>query len=229
MQALRKAWASSRSFAGSVVDIVVRPSAAVEGNELPKIVEIQAYMQRLDTLVLVYHHKREKWTAKFDHLYLVFKTSVDANTFHRMWQFWDDNHFIKGNYDLRRNSDFPSVVLYLLQNEVKSIPCVTSSKEPTRFKRFAFTRIGPVGSGSGSASLPYSASLNARLNFLKNTFVDQEIDLVDLEGMVRMAREERDKCIGESVELRAQLTCYRERWERGNNVDAQGSISNSRK
>ncbi|KDN47612.1 hypothetical protein RSAG8_03402, partial [Rhizoctonia solani AG-8 WAC10335] len=99
----------SRSFTSTVVDIFIRPSTVIEGNELPGIVELQAYLRSLDSVVLVYHRKRDKKTAKFDHIYVAFRTSGDADNFFRMWLFWDDGHFMKRSYKLRRRSDLPSV------------------------------------------------------------------------------------------------------------------------
>ncbi|CAE6537166.1 unnamed protein product [Rhizoctonia solani] len=213
---------SSRSFISTIVKLSVRPSSILEENELPGIVEIQAYLHSLNTIVLAYHHKREKRIARFDHLYLVFQTSRNADDFRRMWGFWDDSHFMKGNYELQHDSDFPSVVLHLLQDEIEYISKVigpVGTEKPTRFVGFAFDRIGPIG----AKGLLSSASLEEKCNFLEETLASQEVGLSHLEEMVNEVREDLDKKLKENMELRAQLACYQEKWKQINNVDIQAS------
>ncbi|CAE7198065.1 unnamed protein product [Rhizoctonia solani] len=204
----------SRSFTSTVVDLIVKPNTVIKGNKLPSIVELYNYLRSLDCVVLAYHHKREKETAKFDHIYIVFRTSVDAANFLRMWLFWDDAHFMKVNYQIQQSPDFPtSAVLHLLQYEVEDILDKSGSsgaKEPARFIGYAFiyTTLAELQRSNSPGSL------EKQCQFLEETFANQEIHLIHLERMVKEARDDRDKRIKKNQELRAELATYEEELRR---------------
>ncbi|KAG8753193.1 hypothetical protein FRC11_007631 [Ceratobasidium sp. 423] len=200
----------SGSFRGTVVDLVVKSSAATQNGQLPAVRELISHLDDLGSVLFVYHQFQEENLAKFSHVYIVFKTHLDADGFVETWQIWDDDHPLKAEYAVQNNLDPSPMLLYYLQFQVERIPRVASSEGPRMPPRLAglgFILSGPVG--LGHSSLP--ASLREEHSFFKNMFINEEVSLVELEEMVRVVQKERDEYAKKAAELRREVEYYNEK------------------
>ncbi|KAG8708139.1 hypothetical protein FRC11_006749 [Ceratobasidium sp. 423] len=200
---------------GVIVDMFPKLSIATRDRELPMLNELRSYLSTIDSILLVYHRKREKRLTKPDHIYIVHRTHVDADAFIKGWVFLDAKKFPKTLYAVQRTEDYSDMLLNQLQGELEESKLFmrrldSGVRVPNRFRGPAFALLGP----SVSESSPLPASLK---DLSGDSFIDgASRRLVELEGELKAMKEalaraesKNDGRAGELMELEAKVRAYK--------------------
>ncbi|EUC55466.1 hypothetical protein RSOL_116480 [Rhizoctonia solani AG-3 Rhs1AP] len=233
-------------LSGMIVDMFLRPSATNHERNFPLLKELRSYLNSLDSVLwvlfqlgganddptqgnadvrsssrIVYHRKRAKRLTKPDHIYVVFKTHVDADAFTKGWSLDSETKPFREQYMIQRNPDYPGALLYELHQEIELFLQAFDSehdKEPDRFRGPAFALLGPFE----SRSIQLPAFLREKRNLSKEDGIGgTSRRLADLEGRVEALRDELVQAEGhdeervkELAELEAKLRCYQKKFSR---------------
>ncbi|CUA68327.1 hypothetical protein RSOLAG22IIIB_13698 [Rhizoctonia solani] len=182
---------SPEVLSGMVVDMFLKPGATTPELDFPMLEELRSYLNRLDSVLVVYHRKREKKRSRPDHFCSVFKTAVDADAFLKGWAIGQrEAGVLKSHYWIQRHPDYPGTLLYELQQEIGLVFRALDSDyggEPDRFRGPAFALLGPFE--PSPLSLP--SSLKEKYDCsMEHPVVGRARRVAEIEGRIEVLREE---------------------------------------